>query len=239
MKSLTKVLATAALLLFINTAFAATQDRHLTGFNGIQLSGSYDVYIVQGSTEAVRVEAPSDVIDKIITEVQGGVLKIYNKSEHGWNSDNWFSGNKKMVVYVNARDINFIGISGSGDVYFKEGINTNNLKIKVSGSGDVLGKLNVKGLEVGVTGSGDVKLNGRADVANVNVSGSGDYTAPEVATLSTTVRVSGSGDAKVYATQKIDASVSGSGDIIYGGSPKQVTTATHGSGDIHRSNRGI
>jgi len=232
MKSLTKILATATLILFVNIAFADTQDRHLTGFNAIQLSASYDVYITQSSTESVRVEAPGNVIDKIITEVQGGVLKIYSKSGN-W-SDWSFSGRKKLAVYINAKDIVIIGISGSGDVYFKDGISTNNLKVRISGSGDVIGKISVKSFDAGVSGSGDIKLHGKADVANVTVTGSGDYTARDLNTLSTTIRVSGSGDATVYASQKIDASVSGSGDIRYAGSPKQVVTAAHGSGDIHR-----
>jgi hypothetical protein len=232
MKSLTKIFATAALLLFVNIAFADTQDRHITGFNAIQLSASCDVYITQSSTESVRVEAPGNVIGKIITEVQGGVLKIYSKGQSGWG--NWFSGGKKTVVYISAKDIVNIGVSGSGNVYFKNGITTNNLKIRVSGSGDILGKINVKSFESSVSGSGNIKLNGKADVVNATVSGSGDYTARDLNSLSTTIRVSGSGDASVYASQKIDASVSGSGDIRYAGSPKQVLTSSHGSGDIRR-----
>ncbi|RKR81642.1 putative autotransporter adhesin-like protein [Mucilaginibacter gracilis] len=232
MKLLTKLLFTAAALLFINTAFAETQNRHLTGFNAIQLSGSYDVYITQGATESVNVEAPANVIDKIITEVQGGVLKIYSRNENGWG--NWFGSNKKMAIYINAKDINSIGVSGSGDVFFKDGITTNSLKIRISGSGDVLGKVHVKNFEAGVSGSGDLKVSGRADYSNITVSGSGDVSAHDLATGTSIVHVSGSGDATVYASEKIDASVSGSGDIRYAGSPKQVSTSTHGSGDIHR-----
>ena len=233
MKLLYKFLSTAALILLVTgTLFASTEDRHLSGFNAIQLSASYDVYITQGPTESVRVEASADLIDKIVTEVQGGVLKIYSKSDHGWGGS-WM-GNKKMTVYVTAKEMSAIGISGSGDVYFKGGLSGNTLKIKVSGSGDVTGKLNVKMLEVGVSGSGDIKLAGRADNAAVSVTGSGDYSARDLVTISTAVRVTGSGDATVNASTKIDAVVSGSGDIRYAGGAKQVSTATHGSGDITR-----
>jgi hypothetical protein len=233
MKHLKKTLIIASLMLFVTIKlFANTEDRHLSGFHAIQLSASYDVYITQGTTESVRVEAPDDVIDKIVTEVQGGVLKIYSKSNQGW-SGSWM-GEKKMVISITAKEITAIGISGSGNVYFKGGLNSNALKIKVSGSGDVTGKLNVKALEVGLTGSGDIKLTGHADNAAVSVSGSGDYSARDLVTITTAVRVSGSGDATVNASNKIDAVVSGSGDIRYTGGAKQVSTATHGSGDITR-----
>ncbi|EHQ26639.1 head GIN domain-containing protein [Mucilaginibacter paludis] len=234
MKSLTRILFAAALLLFVKNSFAYTvQDRHLTGFSAIQLSASYDVYITQGGSESVKVEAPDDIINHIATEVQSGTLKIYSKGEHGWSGWN-LNGHKKMVVYVEVRNLNSISISGSGDVFFKDGITAPSLKIKVSGSGDVLGKLNVKTLEAAISGSGDVKLSGRADNAAVSLSGSGDYSARDLVTASTAVRVSGSGDAVVNASQKIDASVSGSGDIRYTGEAKQISSDSHGSGEIHR-----
>jgi hypothetical protein len=232
MKSLTTTLFTAALLFFAGSTFAATiQDRHLSGFNAIQLSASYDVYVTQGATESVKVEAPDDVISHIVTEVEGGVLKIHEKSEH-WT---WsFGTHKKIVIYVTAKDLNSIAVSGSGDVYFKEGLTTNSLRLKVSGSGDVTGKLNTKTLEATVSGSGDVRINGTAGIATVSVSGSGDYTARDLATATTMIRVSGSGDAVVNASEKIDAAVSGSGDIKYTGGATHVSTSSHGSGDIHR-----
>ncbi|MBW4888389.1 DUF2807 domain-containing protein [Mucilaginibacter sp. HMF5004] len=230
MKQFTGILLAVMLLCGINNAFAKTEDRHLSGFNAISLSGSYDVYITQGNTESVKVEAPDDEIERIVTEVQNGVLKIYTK-KGSWN---WSWSNKKVAVYVNIKTVNSLGISGSGNVYFKEGINADALKVRVSGSGDVYGKLSVKTLEAIVSGSGDIKVSGHADNATVSVSGSGDYTARDLATVGTTIRVSGSGDATVNASQKLEAAVSGSGDIRYTGGASQVTTSAHGSGEIHR-----
>lgn len=234
MKSLTRVLfATVAFVAFatLTTKANRIEDRHLGGFNAINLSASYDVFITQGTAESVKVEASDEDQEHIITEVSGGVLNIYEKHNHGLH---WSWGNKKQVVYVVARDINSISISGSGDVFFKSGINTNNMKIKVSGSGDVAGRLNTRTLEASISGSGDVKLSGRADDSNVRVSGSGDFEGRDLVTASTAVRVVGSGDATVNAGIKIDAAVSGSGDIRYTGGAKQVSVSKAGSGDIHR-----
>jgi len=235
MKILTKILFALILIAGINTAFADTQDRHLTGFKAIDVQGSFDVYITQGSTESVRVEATSDVIDRIKTEVQNGELKIYNKGNSSdWNF-NLFGHHKKIAIYVTAKDLNSIIASGSGDVYFKAGITTAALKIRVSGSGDVSGKVQVKDLQTSVSGSGDVRLIGSATSSDVRVSGSGDFRGSDLATLSTAIHVSGSGDASVNASTKIDASVTGSGDIRYSGGAKSVSKSKSGSGDIHGS----
>lgn len=234
MKSLTRILfATMTFVVFATLATKASQiaDRHLSGFNAIRLSASYDVYITQGTAESVKVEASADDQEHIITEVNGGVLNIYEKDNRHIH---WDFGGRKQVVYVVARDINSISVSGSGDVFFKSGINTNNMKIKISGSGDVTGRLTAKTLEANISGSGDMKLSGRADDSNVRVSGSGDFEGRDLVTASTAVRVVGSGDATVNANGRIDAAVSGSGDIRYTGGAKQVSTSKAGSGDIHR-----
>jgi putative autotransporter adhesin-like protein len=209
-----------------------TEDRHLSGFNAIEVGGPYDVTITQGNAESVTVEAPAEVISHITTEVVDGTLKIYNKDHDNFHFSDLFGHHKKILVYVSAKTLNRIGVSGSGDVKFTGGIHADKMSLHVSGSGDANGVLEVKTLEAGISGSGDVSISGHAETASVRVSGSGDYKAHGLITSDTSVHVSGSGDASIYASNKVDASVSGSGDIHYSGSPKSVYKSKSGSGDI-------
>jgi hypothetical protein len=209
-----------------------TEDRHLSGFTAVSVAGSFDVVITQGSSESVKVTAPSDIISRIITEVEGGVLKIYTKSDSDWHWSNM--GHKKIMIYVNIKDVNAVSLSGSGDVSFKDGLRANNFRLKLTGSGDVVGRLEVKTLEVNLAGSGDISVNGSADNSNISVAGSGDYSARDLVTNTAAVRVAGSGDVKINVSQKLDASVIGSGDIHYTGSVKSVSTSKIGSGDVSR-----
>ena len=242
MKSLAKILLAAVLVTSICKTYAKpapavnvyniqTQDRHLSGFTAVSVAGSFDVYLTQGSTESVKVEADDEVINNIITEVENGVLKIYTKSN---NSFRWSWGDKKRVVRVVAKDLKSIGLAGSGDVFFKEGFRTQTLAVKLTGSGDIAGKVDVQNLDGSVTGSGEITLTGRANTASIKVSGSGDFDASDLVTINTTVKVVGSGDAKVNASQQLNASVSGSGDIRYKGGARQVSTSKAGSGGIRR-----
>jgi hypothetical protein len=244
MKTLTKILFVAFIIVIVGQSFtipdkisgnkiAETSNRHLSGFNGVHVAGPFDVYITQGSTESVKVEAPADVIDRVLTEVKDGVLKVYNKHDT-WNWGNWWGNHKKIIVYVTAKDLNNITISGSGDVTFKEGITTSALKLRISGSGDMTGKVDVKNLESSISGSGDMKLSGRAETSTVRVVGSGDFTARNLVTVSSEVRVTGSGDAEINASDRVDAAVSGSGDVHYTGDAKNVSSSKSGSGDISR-----
>lgn len=242
MKSLTKILLAAVFLAApgftiakphptIGVNYNDIVDRHLSGFNAVNVAGPFDVDIIQGNTESVKIEAPDDVMGHILTDVNNGVLKIYNKHDM-WNWGNWFGFHKKILVHVVIKDVNNINISGSGDVYFRNGLTANSLKLNISGSGDMTGKVSVKTLESKITGSGDMKLAGNAESSTVSVIGSGDFTARNLTTASTAVRVSGSGDAAVNASDRLDAAVNGSGDISYSGSPKNVNKHKSGSGDI-------
>lgn len=228
---LIRILIVLVLVAGTTQTFAKSiEDRHLTGFHAVNVSGSFDVIITQGPTESVKVEAPADVIREVLTDVKGGTLNIHNKDHVSWGN---IFGNKKIVVYVSIKDVTGISLTGSGDVSFKGGINANSLRIQLTGSGDLGGRINAKYLEGSVTGSGDVKLSGHADDQKVNVTGSGDYTAGDLSTINTMVSVGGSGDASVNASESLKASVTGSGDIHYSGHPKNVAKSKTGSGDIN------
>lgn len=228
-----------ALLMFIDigqTYASNVENRPVSGFHAVDVSGSYDVYITQGNAEAVKVEAPGDIIKLVLTEVKNGTLRIYNKENTNWrnifNHHNIFN-NKKVVVYVTVKNIDGISLSGSGHVTFKDGLKTSNMRLQLSGSGNVQGKLTAKDLDAGISGSGSLKLSGSGENQNVHVSGSGNYSARDFNSANVNVSVSGSGNAAVYVSNSLNAHVSGSGGVHYGGNPKNVSKSKSGSGSIN------
>jgi hypothetical protein len=89
-------------------------------------------------------------------------------------------------------------------------------------------------LESSISGSGDMSISGTADNSTVSVVGSGDFAARDLKTVKTAVRVSGSGDARINASEQVDAAVHGSGDVSYTGGASVINKSKTGSGDIHR-----
>ncbi|MEO0725653.1 MAG: DUF2807 domain-containing protein, partial [Bacteroidota bacterium] len=80
-------------------------------------------------------------------------------------------------------------------------------------------------------GAGDIELDGSADDISIGISGSGDVDAMGMTAQNCDVRVSGSGNVKVHATQQLNVRVSGSGDVYYRGNPN-VQSRISGSGDL-------
>ena len=66
---------------------ANAQKRTVTSFHGIAIQSGIDLYLNQGGDEAVAVSASDrDVRDRIVTEVEDGILHIYldDKWHWGW-----------------------------------------------------------------------------------------------------------------------------------------------------------
>jgi len=253
MKKLSILLLSAALLMGGTTAFARRQGvvkadsvsvtaRAVSGFDAIHIQGPFDVYISQGTSESLKLEAPEEILPRIITEVHGGTLEIRNKhdnwgtGEKSWYSEKswWRRHKEKIKVYVTVKYLNSIKLSGSGGAFFNEGITANSLKLRVRGSGSIQGKVAVKQLQSFISGSGNIKLSGTAQSSAIRMTGSGNFNAPELVTTNSAVKVSGSGGARINASDRVDAAISGSGEVSYTGTAKTINSTKSGSGSISR-----
>jgi hypothetical protein len=228
---LLKIAATIALLFSVVNCTSAQQreTRNVSGFTGIGLSISADIYLSQAADFKVELEGDKDYLEKIETVVEGDVLKIRIP-----NHFNFSFSDKKIKIYISMPQVNSLSISGSGDILAQTAIKTGDLKIKISGSGNVkIENLSVKNLELGISGSGDIVMAGTdvAESASYSISGSGDIDNQGLQCKKVDIHVSGSGDVKVWAVDELNAKVSGSGDVYYKGRPI-IDSKTSGSGDL-------
>jgi hypothetical protein len=106
--------------------------------------------------------------------------------------------------------------------------------VAISGSGNLdVPQYNGDKLTVGLPGSGNITLGGSANTVNIVLSGSGNIRSDKLTAKSATAMLSGSGSITVNASEQLDATVIGSGDIRYSGSPAKLTKIVTGSGNIH------
>ena len=205
------------------------KDLQLDDFNGIRLTFSADVYLTPGRSQSVRVSAQQNIIDLLETEVDNGIWKI--------DTEENIDDHSKIKIYITVPEMDYVKLSGSGNIY-TEGLFENNgkaVEVGVSGSGDLQFRTNARSLSAAISGSGDIELKGSTDDISIRVSGSGDIDAIDLTARNCEVRISGSGNAKVHATQDLNVRVSGSGDVYYRGRPN-VQSRISGSGDLESVN---
>ena len=99
----------------------------------------------------------------------------------------------------------------------------------------ILSNCIVRSNTASISGSGNIifEKNGSADSFSISVSGSGKIKAPDLKVKDVEVKVSGSGNSTVYATENLDVRVSGSGDVYYKGKPN-VNSTVSGSGSVRQ-----
>ena len=205
-------------------------NRTTQEYNAINVSGWYNVEIVDGKEGNIILKGEENLLEHIETKVQNGNLVI--KTKNGINLKS--SWNKGITIIVPVETIIAVSLAGSGDIIGKKTIKTDNFSTSMTGSGDITLTIEAKSVKANMSGSGDINLNGLTSNFSANLSGSGDIKAYALKADNVNAVVSGSANIKVSVKEQIKARVSGSGDISYRGNPTKVDTKTSGSGNISK-----
>lgn len=202
-----------------------SQNRNVSGFKGISVSGGFAVEITQGNQESLRLEAQENLLSNIRTEVKNGVLHIYNE-------DN-VSTNKGMKAYITVRELNKVDISGGVKVTGKSTFRANAFDLDMSGGSKVTLALNAKKLRADMSGASKVELSGQADEVVMNMSGASTVNASDLQARSVRVGASGASKVKVAAKENLHVSASGASKVEYNGNPS-VTKDVSGASKISK-----
>lgn len=206
-----------------------SQDRPVTGFSAVQSSGFFDVYLSSGAIQAVRVEADDNLHPYIETRMNGTELEIDTKEGYRLSTD------KQIKIFITSPSFTRVHLSGSGNIISQNQISgSEKIDLSVSGSGNIKVDLHAPSVDAHMSGSGDINLSGEAKKFEGSLSGSGNIHAMDLKTEETGIRISGSGDADVFASTKLDVRVTGSGDVRYKGGVQQVTSNITGSGSVKK-----
>ena len=206
------------------------QTRQLTGFHGVSVSSGIDLFLTQKNVEEVVVEANSDDMDKIITKVEGGILKIYIK-ENSWFGIGW--NNRPRKVYVSFIMLDKLHASAGSDVNSTSVLKLNNLDCDVSSGSDVKLDVEANELHVGSSSGSDITLKGKATTLHADASSGSDINAGDLESKNCKASVSSGADIHVNVTDELDAHASSGGDISYSGNPKSKNINKSSGGGVH------
>jgi len=262
--SMKKILGVLLLIISINAVAqksgliydAHAQKRSVPAFNAIKVSSAIDLYLTQSNVNEVAVSASEDEIrDQIITEVVGGTL-IIRLGENG----TWFSwkkwGNYQTKAYVSIKEINALSASGASNVHVVGTIESQKMRIKMSGASDLknaqfnIGSLfmEVSGastfkantqstnITIDCSGASNIELKGTADDVAIECSGASDAKLGGLIAKGVQVKSSGASDVSVNASQLLKLSASGASTIHYSGDAKITETNSSGASSIKRRN---
>lgn len=205
-----------------------TEIRNVKDFNAIKVSTGIDLYLTMGETEEVKVVADDEIIDKLITEVDDGTLKIYVKQNNSWN--NW--GNKSRKVYVSVKELKKLDASSGSDVNSQNTLNGESLEVRVSSGSDVNLDIHYKNFSVDTSSGSDAKIIGKTKNFEAEASSGSDIDAKDLESVICKVSVSSGSDATVSVTDELYAKASSGGDVRYYGNPQVKDINESSGGDV-------
>lgn len=201
-------LVSAAIVASSATAHAeseiVSEVRAVPAFRAVELAGTLKVEVTVGAPARVEISAGTDVIGKVSTTVKDGVLVIDTRSRLR------NQGPIRAIVTVPA--LSGVTISGTGQMEV-HGIASDRFAVSLPGTGGV-------------------KLTGSTGALDLRVDGTGEVSAKELAAKDATVEISGTGSATLRATQSLEATVTGTGNISVHGKPARVRKSVSGLGNI-------
>ena len=231
MNTIKHLFATGLLLIVVHLPSYAQErireDREAQAFTMIKIQDAFNVFLTQGNSHSVVVDAPEDLMDMVVTEIRGKELKVYSRRN--------INNSGRIHVYIEFRDLKELDISGASNVEGETLIKAETLDLKVSGAGNTYLDLEVDRLTTDVSGAGNVELNGKAGSHDVKISGAGNFVAYGFKCDKLSIEADGATHAKVYAVNEIEAYASGASSITYKGNPEKVMVNSSGAGGIQRA----
>lgn len=223
-----------------------TEERTVSTFTSVSNETSFEVIYRRSNVVSVTVEAESNIIPYIETDVHSGSLEV--RTTRGTRCIDY---TVKPVIVVTSPFVDELVNAGSGDIIAGP-LEGEEVRIIVSGSGDIVtgsvssttsnliisgsgelktGAIETDDVKVTMSGSGNLETRGNTLTARYVLSGSGILFAENLVTDDANVTISGSGSVYTTVLQSLDAVLSGSGNIYLYGDP-DVSVSRTGSGKV-------
>lgn len=204
------------------------EERRGDDFSGVTACCSMEVFVTKGDTYSITVEADANLMEYIITEIEGDVLviKIADKTN--------LDPSRRIRVYVTTPVVDYLKSSSSSDLICKGAFEGDDLKLKVSSSGYIGVDFTGRYVEARSSSSGKIDLRGAAESLNWKGSSSSRINAVDFSVKEATASGSSSARLKIRVSERLDAKVSSSARVEYLGEPEKLFSNASSGGKVRK-----
>ena len=181
-----------------------TEPRDVSGFTKVAAGGAMQITIACGKAGKCEVTADDNVLPLIKTTVDGDTLKVTTEGSVSTRSG--------MKLALEVADLKEVELSGATTLALT-GVKNDALALTISGTGNAT-------------------VSGETGAVTINLTGAGKVNAADLKAKTAKVDCAGAGAIEVFASDQLDAKVSGVGHVSYAGNPKTVNKQVSGVGSI-------
>jgi hypothetical protein len=181
------------------------ETRTIGNFTSISTEGAFEIEVVCQKPPSLEIEGDDNILPLISTEVSHNVLHIKNDRED--------SVHRPIVIRISVPDLASLNASGAGT-------------IAVSG-------LKNEKFEIDVSGATTIKASGETKALTIDARGASKIDTHRLRATQVAVDSKGVSTVEVYASEQLDATVSGPSHVIYRGNAV-VNRTIHGPGSVEK-----
>lgn len=216
---------------FTRAGEIAEETRELQNFNRIEIHDLIELTIVEDSSSTFAVvTANENLLDKIVTDVNGNVLTIDNENTCRFVR----SFKNKVSIELHTSDLKALINYGQGNIQSENKLLTDDFFYEQNhGVGDVDLDLAADSVRIAChTGVGNVRLSGQTRVVDLFNGGYGTVDARSLQSEQAFVNNSSVRDIYVNFSQYLFASISLDGNIYYTGPSDAIDPSIQGNGEL-------
>ena len=205
-----------------------SEDRTInSNFNEIKVQQGIQVFLTQGNSTELKVEADENIIDLLITEVKGNELEIYFEKN--------VNKAKSRNVYVTANEISKIRTSSGAVVKTENTIETNSLELDSSSGSSIKVTVNTSEISSSSSSGSNINIYGKTKTFSASAISGSSIDADKLETINTSAKVSSGANIDINVSGKLVAKASSGGSIDYEGNPTEVNKDTSSGGSVSGS----
>lgn len=205
-----------------------SEDRDISSnFESIKVQQGISVFLTQGNSTNINVEADDNIIDLLITEVKNNELNIYFEK-------NVYKA-KARNVYLTTNNISEIRTSSGARVKSENTIQTTQLNLDSSSGSSI--KIHVMANEISSESSSgsSIKIEGKTIIFSAKSSSGSSINANDLKAIDVYAKASSGANIDVNVSGKLTAKASSGGDIDYEGKPTNIDKDTSSGGSVSRN----
>ena len=177
-------------------------------YDHIKSIGSADIHLSKGTEGVIAVTTDDNLHVYIDIKVENNTLIIKIKDNINIKTKKGFN------INVPFESLSKVTLTGAGDMDSKDPISSEEFKVGLSGSGNVVLEVNASKVQTEIAGSGNISLSGTYGNLKVKLKGSGNFVGTGMSSQTTEVNIGGSGNMKLSGTtSSLEIQVIGSGNF--------------------------
>lgn len=217
-----------------------TMSYDISGFTGVETGYAFEVDIAQSDTYGISITANEEVFNYLYVRKTGDTLRIDTTGLYR------SFRNLPVIITINMPELHELQLSGaaegtasgfksahacelalSGASELDIDMETEDFNADLSGASELNGRLIAAATEMALSGSSDTMLEGSGGDIRLDASGASSARLKDFAAGNAYIDLSGSSDASINFTGKLNATLSGASFLEYRGkgTPGSIETS--------------